>query len=100
MSHVDRFAATSRRRWWLLLLALAVVLVAGWSGLWFYAASRVQAEMAAWRQREAEAGRVQECASETVGGAAGGSDIAQRLRGLSAEVRRLLPPTKRGEPVA
>jgi hypothetical protein len=68
MSHVDRFAATSRRRWWLLLLALAVVLVAGWSGLWFYAASRVQAEMAAWRQREAEAGRVQECASETVGG--------------------------------
>jgi cell division protein ZapA len=27
-----------------------------------------------------------------------GSDITQRLRGLSAEVRRLLPPTKRGEP--
>lgn len=30
----------------------------------------------------------------------GGSDIAQRLRGLSAEVRRLLPPGKRGETVA
>jgi cell division protein ZapA len=29
-----------------------------------------------------------------------GSDIAQRLRGLSAEVRRLLPPAKRGEPAA
>jgi cell division protein ZapA len=29
-----------------------------------------------------------------------GSDIAQRLRGLSAEVRRLLPPGKRGETVA
>jgi cell division protein ZapA len=28
------------------------------------------------------------------------SDITQRLRGLSAEVRRLLPPTKRGEPAA
>jgi cell division protein ZapA len=25
------------------------------------------------------------------------SDIAQRLRGLSAEVRRMLPPGKRGE---
>jgi cell division protein ZapA len=27
-------------------------------------------------------------------------DITQRLQGLSAEVRRLLPPTKRGEPAA
>jgi cell division protein ZapA len=29
-----------------------------------------------------------------------GSDITQRLQGLSAEVRRLLPPTKRSEPAA
>jgi cell division protein ZapA len=29
-----------------------------------------------------------------------GSDMTQRLKGLSAEVRRLLPPTKRGEPAA
>jgi cell division protein ZapA (FtsZ GTPase activity inhibitor) len=29
-----------------------------------------------------------------------GSDITQRIKGLSAEVRRLLPPTKRGEPAA
>ena len=29
-----------------------------------------------------------------------GSDITQRLKGLSTEVRRLLPPTKRGEPAA
>ena len=27
-------------------------------------------------------------------------DMTQRLRGLSAEVRRLLPPAKRGEPAA
>lgn len=31
---------------------------------------------------------------------ASGSDITQRLKSLSAEVRRLLPPTKRGEPAA
>ena len=30
----------------------------------------------------------------------GGSDITRRIEGLSAEVRRLLPPAKRGEPVA
>ena len=29
-----------------------------------------------------------------------GSDVTQRIRGLSAEVRRLLPPGKRGEPAA
>lgn len=29
-----------------------------------------------------------------------GSDITERLQGLSAEVRRLLPPAKRGEPAA
>ena len=28
------------------------------------------------------------------------SDITERLEGLSAEVRRLLPPAKRGEPAA
>jgi cell division protein ZapA len=28
-----------------------------------------------------------------------GQDITQKLRGLSSEVRRLLPPAKRGEPV-
>jgi cell division protein ZapA len=29
-----------------------------------------------------------------------GSDMTRRLQGLSAEVRRLLPPAKRGESVA
>ena len=29
-----------------------------------------------------------------------GSDMTRRIQGLSAEVRRLLPPAKRGEPVA
>jgi len=29
-----------------------------------------------------------------------GSDMTQRIQGLSAEVRRLLPPAKRGEPAA
>jgi cell division protein ZapA len=30
----------------------------------------------------------------------GTSDITKRLQGLSAEVRRLLPPARRGEPAA
>lgn len=30
----------------------------------------------------------------------GGDDLTERIRGLSAEVRRLLPPAKRGDPAA
>lgn len=37
---------------------------------------------------------------EARGEAGGGSEITGRLQGLSAEVRRLLPPAKRGEPAA
>jgi cell division protein ZapA len=33
-------------------------------------------------------------------GGGDGSEILERIRGLSAEVRRLLPPGKRGEPAA
>ena len=29
-----------------------------------------------------------------------GSDMTRQIQGLSAEVRRMLPPAKRGEPVA
>ena len=30
----------------------------------------------------------------------GGPDLTERIQGLSAEVRRMLPPAKRGEPAA
>jgi hypothetical protein len=36
--------------------------------LWFYAAGQAKAEMAAWRERERQAGRQQDCASLSVGG--------------------------------
>jgi len=68
MTHVARFAAIPRRRRFFLPVALAALLAAGWTGAWFYAAGRAPAELAAWRQREADAGRFQECASESVGG--------------------------------
>lgn len=32
--------------------------------------------------------------------ARGGTDLTERLQGLSAEVRRMLPPAKRGETVS
>src|SRR5262249_59918899 len=62
-------AAAARRRWPLFLpVALMVVLAAAWTGLWFYAAARAEAEIALWRERERQAGRPQDCASQSIGG--------------------------------
>jgi hypothetical protein len=45
-----------------------LILAAGWTGLWFYAAERATAEVANWREQERQAGRRQDCASESTGG--------------------------------
>ena len=62
--------AIPRRRRWPLFVPFAVVafLAVAWSGLWLYAVERAKTEIAAWRAREAQAGRVQECADQSIGG--------------------------------
>jgi hypothetical protein len=50
------------------LLLIVLCLIAGWTGLWFYAAKVAQETMAGWRAREAKAGRIHTCASESLGG--------------------------------
>jgi hypothetical protein len=58
-----------RRRWRLALpLAIVVVLAVGWTGLWNYAATRADAELAAWRGREAAAGRIFGCGTQRIAG--------------------------------
>jgi hypothetical protein len=65
----DAVAARPPRRWRIVLpLAVVALLAAAWAGFWFYAASRAQAELVAWRAREAAAGREVSCASESIGG--------------------------------
>jgi hypothetical protein len=63
-------ASTLRRRRWPIFLpfALVVVLAVLWSGAWFYIAARVPDAIADWRAREARAGRVFDCGSQTIGG--------------------------------
>lgn len=70
MAHSGFRSAAPRRRRWLLFVpfALVVVLAAVWTGVWFYAASRAETDLAAWRQRERPAGRTQTCASQSIGG--------------------------------
>jgi hypothetical protein len=51
-----------------ILVLLVVALVGGWIGFWYYAAGQVRVMLDGWRAREAQAGRVYECDSQSVGG--------------------------------
>ena len=70
MSPSASSAIVPRRRRWPLFLPFALLLLLGvaWTGLWFYAAARAEAEMTEWRTRERQAGRLQDCASQSIGG--------------------------------
>jgi len=57
---------TGRR--YTILLFVVLALVAGWTGLWKFAADRVQQTLDGWRAREAASGRVYSCGSQSVGG--------------------------------
>src|ERR1043166_8185693 len=65
----DAGTARPRRRWRIVLpLAVVILLGLGWCGFWYYAATRAQTEFAAWRAREAAAGREVSCGGESFGG--------------------------------
>ena len=57
-----------RRRLLFVPFAVVVVLAAAWTGFWFYAAARAEADLAAWRESAGQAGRAQDCASQSIGG--------------------------------
>lgn len=63
-------AAPSRRRLWPVVLPVCVVigLAAVWCGLWYYAAGIADRTMSGWMAREASAGRVYTCGSQTISG--------------------------------
>jgi hypothetical protein len=66
---IETYAARPPRRWPIALpLAVVVLLAVGWSGFWYYAAGRAQAELATWRERQAAAGRVVSCSTQQIGG--------------------------------
>jgi len=57
-----------RRRLLFVPAAVVVVLAAAWSAFWFYAAARAEADLAAWRERARQAGRAQDCVSQSIAG--------------------------------
>jgi hypothetical protein len=66
----DIAPAPRRRPLWRLFIAPVLLLIAAaaWSAFWFYSASRVDVVADAWRAREAQSGRVYDCAKRSVAG--------------------------------
>jgi len=65
-------------------------LFGGWTWLWQYAADRAQAAIDGWRAREAKAGRIYNCGSQSIGGYP--FRIEVECLPASAEFRREQPP--------
>jgi hypothetical protein len=63
-------APPRRRRLWPVVLPICVVIVlaAVWCALWYYAAGIADRTMSGWIAREATAGRVYTCGSQTISG--------------------------------
>jgi hypothetical protein len=66
----DITPAPRRRPLWRLFImpVLLLIAAAAWSAFWFYSASRVDVIADAWRAREAQSGRVYDCAKRSVAG--------------------------------
>ena len=47
---------------------LVLILAVGWTGFWFYAASRIGDALDRWRANEAKSGRLYDCNKQSVGG--------------------------------
>ena len=90
-----RHAAASvprRRRLWPVVFAAATVIVvaAGWSWLWSYAAAVADRTLAGWVAREAAAGRSYSCASQGTTGFP--FRIEANCTGAAARIESLRPP--------
>ena len=81
-----------RRRSWLIATPLIVVLVlaAGWSGFWYYAAGEAETRINAWQAQQAGAGRQFTCGTQSVGGFP--FRIEARCADVTVELKDTQPP--------
>jgi hypothetical protein len=83
--------ARSRPRWPILVpVAAVIVLAILWTGLWYYSASKADQTLAGWVEREAAAGRVYSCGTQSIGGFPLG--IHAHCIDATAEIKNSEPP--------
>src|SRR5262249_16859375 len=64
----DRSTPRRTRLRYFVLAILLLALAGGWTWFWRYAAARAEVAVEGWRAREASAGRVYSCGSQSMGG--------------------------------
>ena len=79
-----------QRRWPAVLIVLLVVLAGLWTGAWYYGAGVAERTIAGWKEREAKAGRVYTCATQTIGGFPFGIEV--RCADAGADLTTTQPP--------
>jgi hypothetical protein len=91
---MDYDPAPQRRRsiGWLIPTLVLVIVAAGWTAFWFYAAERARETIAGWIEREARGGRVYTCGSQTLGGFPFRIEFHCNL--ASADLEKTRPPLK------
>jgi hypothetical protein len=86
------YSARRRTGRYITLLILIAALFGGWSWFWYYAAGKAEATIEGWRAREAKAGRIYECGSQTSGGFPFRYEV--NCSGASALFRSNQPPVE------
>jgi hypothetical protein len=86
---LPRQAAGYRRGRWIALGAAIVAIAVIWTWLWYYAASIADRTLAGWLQREAAAGRIYSCGSESFSGFP--FKLAVHCRDVGVEVKGTQP---------
>jgi hypothetical protein len=90
-SHMSQaYSIPRRRRWPAILIILLVVLAGFWAGAWYYGAGVAEHTIEGWKAREAQAGRVYTCATQTIGGFPFG--IEMHCADAGAELKSNNPP--------
>lgn len=80
-----------RRRWPILMpLAIVIVLAIAWFWVWYYTASIADRTMAGWIEREAAAGRIYSCGTQSIGGFPLGLTV--RCANAAARIKNTVPP--------
>jgi hypothetical protein len=82
----------SRSIGWLIPALVLVIIAAGWSAFWFYAADRARDTIAGWIEREARGGRIYTCGSQSLGGFP--FRIEFRCNQAAAEFEKARPPVR------
>lgn len=78
------------RRWPAILIVLLILLAGLWAGAWYYGAGIAERTIDGWKAREAQAGRVYTCATQTIGGFPFGIEL--RCADAGAELKSNQPP--------